>query len=155
MKKLAAVIIVLVLTLIPESCLRQPPNVEEVESFMNKNWESIVLVNNYLLKLGNKNYIALFNHSLQIEDKEEDVIIAIRSLERGGCYAVSKSVEDNSIHYEMWRRTIGEVDCGFVYAIDHTRPPEIQYQTKLVPLSIEGWYYYVASYVEWRRLQNR
>ena len=53
MKKLMAVFILLMLTLVPESCLRQPPSVDDVESFMKKNWNDIVIVNDFLLELEN------------------------------------------------------------------------------------------------------
>lgn len=160
MKKWMAMFVFLTLTLIPESCLRQPPNVEEVESFMDKNWESIVLVNDYLLGLGDRDAIIDCEEGdilidLVLQQIEDDAVReAIQSLRREGCTGISKTINTddikNAIDYLIWIRTIGGVSCGFVYAIDHTRPPKLQYQTELIPLSREGWYYYIENYEEWR-----
>ena len=169
MKKLLAVFVFLVLTLIPESCLRQPPSVEDVESFMKKNWNEIVVVNDYLLGFENKD-VLIYHDRFHDEDEilvdldhqriEDDAVMeALRSLYKAGCDGVYKSIDDtvnkNAIIYRIWRRDNGGVSCGFAYAIDHTQPPELQYQTELVALSIEGWYYYVENYEEWRYQQHR
>ena len=152
MKKLIAVIIVLALSLVPLSCAKKLPSAEDAESYIKKNWKDIALVNDYLLKLGNKDYIALIKRIKYIEnwEKNENVYRAILSLESEGCYIISKRIEDNAIYYGIWKSVLGKASCGFLYAIDHTRPPKLQYQTELIPLSREGWYYYIENYEEWR-----
>ena len=169
MKKLLAVFVLLTLTLIPESCLRQPPSVEDVESFMKKNWNEIVVVNDYLLGFENKD-VLIYHDRFHDEDEilvdldhqriEDDAVMeALRSLWKEGCTIISKDIHgvepSHAISYDIWTRTVGGVSCGFAYAIDHTQPPELQYQTELVALSIEGWYYYVENYEEWRYQQHR
>lgn len=159
MKKLVAVLVLLVLTLVPESCLRQPPSVEDVEAFMRKNWNDIAVVNDYLLELGEKDALISRDNGLVFIDfthqeiKNDAVREAIQSLWREGCTYIYKDNEYHAIAYTIWTRTIDGISCGFAYAIDQTQPPELQYQTELVSLSIEGWYYYIENYEEWR--QNR
>ena len=165
MKKLIGVLVILVLTLVPESCLRQPPSVDDVESFMKKNWNDIVIVNGFLLELENSWAILSDDDGLIFIDfvdqriEDDSVIEAIQSLWKKGCTRISKDNDgvenENAIKYTIWTRTIGSVACGFVYAIDHTQPPKVQFQTELIPLSIEGWYYYIDNYEEWRRLQHQ
>ena len=157
MKKLIGVLVILVLTLIPESCLKQPPSVEDVESFVKKNWNEIVIINDYLLGLENRDASisyadgSIFIDSANGQIEDDSVRGAIQSLWKEGCTSIYKSIYgdvSNAIDYCIWTR-LGEC-CGFVYAIDHTRPPELEYPTELVPLSIEGWYYYVENYEKWR-----
>ncbi len=154
MKKLIAVFVILVLTLIPESCLRRPLSVEDVESFVKENWNDIVLVNDYLLKqervilLDDDGSIFIDFVDQRIDD--DTVMEAIRSLWREGCVRITKFNEDNAIQYKIWRRDPDGVNCGFVYAIDHTQLPEVQYQIEITPLTIEGWYYYLEDFEKWR-----
>ncbi|MCR4672191.1 MAG: hypothetical protein K5637_03000 [Lachnospiraceae bacterium] len=137
-----------------------PPSVEDVESFVTENWNDISVVNDYLLELGDRDaYISDNRGSILIDldhEKIEDyaVMQSVQSLWKKGCYSIYKNREWNSISYSLWHRTMGGVGCGFEYAIDHTLLPEVQYQTELVPLSEEGWYYYLREYEKWRSQQG-
>ena len=160
MKKLIAMIVILVLTLIPESCLRRPLSANDVESFMSKNWDDIVLINDYLLEVGGRDALVWDSDGTILIDladqriEEVEIKKAIQVLWSDGCFRISKQDDDNAIIYSIWKRYIGDIDCGFVYAIDHTRSPKVQYLTKLIPLSEEGWYYYLAEYEKWRVLNR-
>ena len=156
MKKLIATVFLLALPIILLSCGMSPPSAKDMESFVNENWNDISLVNEYLLGLGDRNaiisdddgsiLIALVDQSIE----DDAVRGAIRALWKSGCIGITKYNEDNAITYTIWKRTFDEADCGIVYAIDHTLRPEVQFQTELVPLSGEGWYYYLAEYNKWR-----
>ena len=43
-----------------------------------------------------------------------------------------------------------DIGCGIACSINALEMPEIEYMTELVPLSTEGWYYYVDDYNKWR-----
>ena len=132
------------------------PSVEDVESFVTENWNDISVINDYLLELGDRDaYISDNDGSILIElhdGKIEDdaVMQSVQSLWKKGCDSIYKNRERNSISYSLWHRTMGGVECGFEYAIDHTLFPEVQYQTEMNPLSEEGWYYYLSEYEKWR-----
>ena len=160
MKKLIAVIVILVLSLIPSSCFKSPPSAEDIEAFMKENRNDILLVNEYLLEIEGRHAIIWDNKGTILIDlcdqqiENDAVKKALRFLWQSRCYRIVKYDEDNAIAYHIWSRTMGGVSCGFVYAIDHTRSPKVQYLTKLIPLSEDGWYYYLADYEEWRVLKH-
>lgn len=160
MKKLMATFFLLTFPIILVSCGMSPPSAEKMESFVAENWNDITLINDYLLELGDRNalisdddgsiLITLVDQSIEDNAVRE----AVLSLWRNGCKGISKRNEKNAITYTIWKRSIGQADCGFVYAIDHTLPPKAQFQTELVPLSEDGWYYYLADYEKWRLNTN-
>lgn len=156
MKKLAATIVIAILTLILVSCRWNPPSPEDTESFIEDNWNEITLINEYLLGLEDRDaYISDDSGSVFIDlnwqiIENEKVKAAVQKLWKSGCTGISKYNENNAITYTIWRRTFGQVGCGFVYQIEETVLPDVQYETELVPLSRERWYYYLAEYEKWR-----
>ena len=139
---------------------RNPPDEEDIESFMEKHGGEIHIINGYLLGLGDSDAI-INNHTgaivVDFEHRtveDEAVREAIRVLWRGGCTSVFKCGDYNAIEYTIWKKTIGQVSCGFVYAIDEGSAPKVQFQTKLIPLPEDGWYYFLSEYEKWRVEQN-
>ena len=159
MKKRIIYVSILLLALLLESCGRygfDPPREEEIESFVTEHFDEISIINNYLLELGNidvsisngKGSVYIGREEKKIEDTTTKDIV--RWLWRNGCKKIYKDCKNNAVVYKMWKRTYDEADCGFVYAIDSGKLPEAEFQTELIPLSEEGWYYYLAEYNEWR-----
>ena len=153
------VIILLGLSLFVCSCglkFFEPPSAEEVDQFVEKHKEEIESVNDYLLELGDLD--ASISHKdgsilVELEHQKienETVRKAIRTLWRNGCIWITKYTSDNAITYTIWKRTYDEAEGGFVYAIDLTKLPDVQFRTELTPLSQAGWYYYLAEYNKWR-----
>ena len=165
MKKLIVIFSLLALELLLLTFLvtyeKKPPSVEDVDSFVAENWSDISTVNDYLLDLGARDaYITRSNGSILIDlDRlkiEDDAVMkAVRSLWKNGCKGIDMHIERNAISYTIWTRLSSQAACGFEYAIDHSLIPEAQYQTELVPLSEDGWYYYLAEYEKWRVEQQK
>ncbi len=156
MKKLITIIFLLALIIILVLCRMNPPSAEDIESFVAENRNCIILINEYLLELEDRDaYISDDDGSILIalenQTIEDDAVReAIMCIWKKGCFSITKHNTNNAIVYTIWKRTIGHVDCGFVYAIDHSLPPKAVFQTELSPLSEEGWYYYLADYEGWR-----
>ena len=161
-KTILAVILILLLSLILQLCscgwlIFETPNMEETDSFVSKNLKEILLINDYLLDFGNIDVVIknkygdmLIGWKKEETVENDEVRDAIRSLWKKGCLEIYKDFKNNAIIYQIWRRTIGHVQGGFVYAIDTTMLPDIQFLTELRPLTRDGWYYYNAEYEKWR-----
>lgn len=62
--------------------------------------------------------------------------------------------EGNTISFQRWTQ-FRDVGTGIVYSIDGHTPNEsnLQFLTKLEPLSVKNWYYYEEDYNEWKSRQ--
>lgn len=58
----------------------------------------------------------------------------------------------NTISFLQWKG-IRDIGCGIAYTINGIDTPEIEFATKIIPLSDEGWFYYVSDYNAWRNSQ--
>ena len=50
----------------------------------------------------------------------------------------------NTISLLQWKG-IRDIGCGIAYTINGIDAPEIEYATQMIPLSDDGWYYYVSD----------
>ena len=81
---------------------------------------------------------------LPIEDRE--VTAAVQRLQ-DSYQNIRKN--GNTIVLNQWAG-LADIGCGIAYSINGTDAPKVQFMTVLVPLSEDGWYYYVDDYNEWR-----
>lgn len=133
-----------------------PPNVHKAENAFKNDRELLEMVISYL---ENSEYESINIHKsmnsgkmhvntiiLNIED--ETVVKAIDTLfDKCGYDMIDKN--GNTIYFQRWTRLM-DFGSGIIYSINKTDKPVLQYQTKLVPLSVDGWYYCEENYNEWR-----
>ena len=82
----------------------------------------------------------------------DEALKAIQMLFQRGYSIIGRS--GNSIDFLRWStRNHGR---GIVYSIDGNTPDEyaLVFLTEIEPLSIEGWYFYVENFYEWRNLNR-
>ena len=130
-----------------------PISKNKMEVHLNKDYELIMTVTNYLADSNYKNihvYETMESGEMSIageHEKIEDtkVVAAIDALKSYGYHSITK--RDNTISFQKW----GALDNsrGIAYSIDGSEP-ELQFLTKLEPLSAANWYYYEEDYNEWR-----
>lgn len=160
MKKLGILISIILILFCCTSCCsnKSIPGPEDASVFLRENRDDIDLIVSHILNQDCKTFL-VYNTSeassaqidlekVQIEDG--DVVGSIRSLSQKGCYRIYKNIEWNCIEFSMWKRTRGEINCGFLYVLCSDQLPEVQFQTELIPLQEKGWYYYKAEYNKWR-----
>lgn len=58
----------------------------------------------------------------------------------------------NTISLLQWKG-IRDIGCGIAYTINGIDAPEIEFATQIIPLSDDGWFYYVSDYNAWRNSQ--
>ena len=140
-------------------CSAEPPNVEAVEDHFQNNRETIQIVVDFLLNIDCPSvYINTTDGTMladldRIEIKDNKANNAIKRLLGSSLFAKKQYRfiirERNTIIFAQWSNS-QQVGCGIAYSINKEVSPSIQYCTKLVPLSENGWYYYVDDYNTWR-----
>ena len=154
-----SLLLVLFLCYTLTGCSSEPPDVASVEEHFQNNQEDIQTVVDFII---NSEYSSvsidtadgmMFADLKMVEIENEGVNSAIKRLlghRLGGSrqyYSIYRSM--NTIEFFQWKNT-HDCGCGVAYSISGKIPPIIQYCTELVPLSEEGWYYYVDDYNAWR-----
>ena len=64
------------------------------------------------------------------------------------CIDIYKDGGSNVIIFEIWR-DYPQCYSGIYFAIDKSKPTDIDYLTDSSPLSEAGWYYYVVDFIKW------
>ena len=64
------------------------------------------------------------------------------------CIDIYKDGGGNVIIFEIWR-DYAQCYSGIYFAIDKSKPTNIEYLTDSSPLSEAGWYYYVVDFIKW------
>ena len=173
MKKVISFLLAAVMLVLCSGCTvlySDSPTVESIDNFVTEHYEIITIVADYLLSFDSIDYQYIFvndNKSLtlywssgrkpggeNIKIEDDDVLKSITVLRQKGCTYITKDSRNNAITFEIWARILGEADCCFGCPIDPTKEPQIEYQTEIVPLSKENWYYLFSDYEKWR-VQNR
>ena len=123
-----------------------------------KNKDDIIIVANYLMNVG-YNYVSIYDTSDgktiyaggygHINIDELQVVNALITLFNNGYQTISK--DQNSIQFQ--RSSTLDFGNGIVYSISG-RKPQLQYLTKLEPLSESNWYYYEENVNESRQGQQ-
>ncbi len=134
---------------------REPPDIEAMEAYFQKNYDDILLVTSFLIQQEGSVHIDYDRDDFEswfdvkVPQKIKKTIMSLRENQR---IVVSK--RGNTIVYTIWIPDMTEKDCGIAFSINGTDIPEIEYATVITPLSKPGWYYYVVDFNEWR-LNNR
>ncbi len=132
--------------------INTPPDINTAEEQFQKYYDSIEIVVSYLINSGNQDvYIKDNTGSIwadfQCVQANETVNTAIQHLFKEGYISINKS--GNTIWFLQWKGT-QDIGCGIAYSIDGETIPEIEFTTKLIPMSKDSWYYYVSDYNSWR-----
>ena len=145
---------ILALVALTYKSVDSPPSVESVQNHYHEHSEEIQIIIDFLLSMNYEDISIRDNDGLMLADlnvvaiDEHEVRIAIDGLlANRAFYHIVKN--GNTIYLLQWKG-IRDVGCGIAYSINGIDSPEIEYVTQLVPLSIDGWFYYVSDYEEWR-----
>lgn len=127
---------------------------EDAKAFLSGYREELDLVIDFLKELGNDSVFIEKGKEKAVYEFEghdissENVVASLRLLWAAGCRSIYK--DDNTISFEIWRRTRGDVDCGIACTIDRQGAPKTQYQTRCEEIG-DGWFYYYDDYEEYRK----
>ena len=131
-----------------------PISKEKMTDIFNKDQTLLLDVAQYL---ANSDYEDVYIHDIiknnkisitggYIEIKDENVIKTINTLIKNGYSAIEKT--GNTISYQRWSNL--DNGRGIACSIDDSEP-EMQFLTKIEPLSEPNWYYYEEDFNEWKR----
>jgi hypothetical protein len=150
---LAVIVVILVAGVIFLHILFPTPlSKEATEQDFVKNQDSILLVTDYLIKLKDTSiYFSISDSNGYAAIEEAQVANAIKKLFSNGYSAIFKS--GNTIHFQRSTR-FTDFGSGVAYSIDGSEP-QLQFLTKLEPLSEPNWYYYEEDFNEYKKLNNR
>ena len=79
--------------------------------------------------------------------ESEAIRCAVQHVFSAGCNKIFRN--DETIEFLFWTR-FNDFGAGIVCCKNAITSPEIQFLTKLEPLSSTGWYYYETDFNEWR-----
>lgn len=134
--------------------LNSPPNANAVEELYIDNKEDIHTVVLFLENLKYQDiYIDTFDGEMladmtQLAINDYEVVSAIKCLFENNMFK-SISKHGNTISLSHWSG-LQDIGCGIAYSINGVDRPEVQFMTELVPLTEDGWFYYVDDYNKWR-----
>ena len=158
MKKLLFILLIAVFL---TGCMKSynPPSSEDADIFLKDNRDDIDVIVDYLQSIETENDSVFFNFSItketvfyDFEDHDilsDDVKTSLRYLKSNGCEVISMHKDDNTIYFEIWHRTMGDVGCGIACTLDGQGFPKVQFQTECKPIS-DGWFYYYTDYEAYR-----
>lgn len=135
-----------------------PPSVNAVDQKLQANITDVQMIISFMK---NSEYEDIYIHDISgtmladlvtVEIPDDAVKDAVHLLLGNDVY---KSIykQGNTIKLLQWAGS-SDIGCGIAYTINGIDPPEIQYMTQLLPLSAEGWYYYVSDFNTWRLEQG-
>ena len=81
-----------------------------------------------------------------VEIDNVEIIEAINTLKKHGYDVIEKN--EHTIFFQRWSNL--DNSRGIAYSINSELQPDLQFLTRLEPLSENGWYYYEEDYDEWR-----
>ncbi len=137
--------------------LNSPPNLAEVEAQYEAHSADIQRITEFLSVSDHEDiYISDTSGTMladmervHIEDK--DIVDAVRRLlDNGGYRHISK--RGNTISLLQWTG-LRDIGCGIACSIQKADTPEVEFVTELIPMYVDGWYYYVSDYETWRNAQ--
>ena len=140
------------------------PNLDRMESYFQSDKDYLLTIVEYFADVGFANIsirrplfpghvypsnIHMLVGSYTIDIGDEDVIEAVYTLFRQGYGEISKG--GNIIVFQRWSNL--DAGRGIVYSINGNTPreDEINFLVEILPLSQEGWYFYIEDFNEWRR----
>ena len=131
-----------------------PPDVDSVQEHFLNNYSDIQVIVEYMVSSPYENvYIMDANGTMQadltwMEIADEEVMAAVNNLLKNGEYIQIIKI-GNTISLLQWCGT-RDIECGIAYSINRTDAPDVQFMTTVVPITEDGWYYYIADYNKWR-----
>ena len=128
------------------------PDVTSVRYQLEENRSDIDTTIGYLVDSGYSNIYIQSPTGIMVADLE-DVCI----LDPTVSDAINRILENyiminkvgNTIYLLQWRSS-QDIGCGIAYTINGTSKPNVQFTTELIPISDDGWYYFVSDYNKWR-----
>lgn len=154
MKKLFLLVIVVLLS----GCTKSfnPPSAEDADLFLKINRDDIDTIVQYLHVIETDDDSVFIDGTdyafYEFEDHKilsDEVKASLRHLKSNGCEDISMQKDDNTICFEIWSRTMGNVGCGIACTLDGHGFPKVQFQTACKPIS-DGWFYYYTDYEAYR-----
>ena len=142
------------------SCCYQntPPGIKTVQSQMDENINDIQSVVDFLKKSDyEKIYITNADGTMNADFKNEqiadiNVCLAVNHLFQDNQYL--KICKDGNTVYLLQWKGLRDIGCGIAYTINGVDIPVIAYSTELLPLSNDGWFYYISDYELWKSKQT-
>lgn len=150
------VMMAVILSFLCISCsdLNTPPEKKTVQQVFDEHYEDIMLLFSFM-EASEYNHISIsdasgtifadFSH-VQIQDN--DVCNAIEHLLKKGPY-IKIAKLDGTISMLQWTG-LQDIGCGVLYSQNIEESIEVEFVTELIPLSEDGWFYYVSDYNAWR-----
>lgn len=120
---------------------------------LEENRADLQTVVTFLAGSGHENvYIQAPDGTMQadLEEMEIDdpqVTAAVKRLLDDGAY-LQISKNGDTIHLLQWRG-LQDIGSGTAISVGNA-PPDVEFVTELIPITDDGWYYYVSNYNSWR-----
>lgn len=162
-KKVFSVALIVIIVFSCTSCMNyEISDANTAQVFIKDNYDDIQIVTDYLLnndyysahiKKANGQIYAIFGNMKRFEYMDIDdsaVNDSIKSLWKAGCKRITRHTDRNAIEFLLACDNVHGIDYGFVRPIDDSLDFKVNYQTELVPLSEDNWYFYVSDYNKWR-----
>ena len=134
-----------------------PPSISSVQSHFQEYSEDIQIITAFLSSSAYEDVYITKNDGSMLADLQEISIddpaiaeVIERIIDKDGYQHIIKN--GDTISLLQWRG-IRDIGCGVAYSINGMNAPQIEYLTQLVPLSDNGWFYYVSDYNAWRNSQ--
>ena len=130
--------------------------IEEAEGFFFRHETDLMVLVEFLENQDYKQIFISRSDGTALADlktitiQNSTVIQSLEAVMGDGCRSISKNADKNSIQFVLWTRTRDEADSGLLFPLTREKDPEAQFQTELIPMNNDGWYYYLAEYNKWR-----
>lgn len=128
--------------------------IPSAEKVLEKYSDLLMPITNWLCE-SEYNYVILEHESTRMYADSsyyqipEEIKPMVEELFHDGiCYRIIKDRADNVIVFKIWRE-YPQRDSGIYFAINKSKPTDIDYLTDSSPLSEAGWYYYVVDFIKW------
>lgn len=136
-------------------CAEGKPGIEAAEEYLNRDLDDLQRIIQWMQSTKYKSIAFWRNENFMLAELEhlsidESIRPTLNRLYKNGYQFISMRIEENTVVFKYWSRTIGGRSCGLAYVLDGENLPEVQFMTESKPLSVKGWYYYFSDYEEWR-----
>lgn len=150
---LAAIIVALLTFLIGYHNSEKPPRVSFVQQRFQANEEYLQVILDFFSSVGYEDiYInnddgTMLADLTRMEIDNKEVLVSVKHLLNDEYMHIIKN--GNTIYLLQWK-SFRDIGCGIAHTINQATTPEIDFITELIPISEDGWFYYVSDYNTWR-----
>ena len=136
--------------------LLSKPKPEDADLFLKNNRYDIDIIVDYLKAIDTDHaYIGRNRTTITYEFEDhviesEEVKDSLQNLWRAGCQFISIHNAVNTVNFELWDRTMGNVSFGIACTLDGRGFPKAELQTECEAIS-NGWFCYYSDYEEYRK----